>query len=201
MNSYWPLLAAGPAKNPYQETKPSIFHPRDRVAHPNLYKLEQSKAKTYSGGMLRGASEHEFRILTGQGASMYSVRLTEGGVREPHWHPSGWEFDYCLAGRAQMTVLDPKGHRDSFEVEPGDAIFIPQGHYHYFENIGAGELHFLLVFNTSLGESQDDIGVAGSIAVLPNDVLAALFGVSEEVFRRFPKRTEPLVLVNKKLKT
>ena len=167
------------------------------MAHPNLYKLEQAAPHKYSGGELRGASQNEFPILAGQGASLYSVRLAEGGIREPHWHPAAWEFDYCLAGRARMTVLDPRGNSDSFEVGPGEVVFVPQGFYHYFENIGACELHFLILFNTSLAETEDDIGIARSVSVIPPDVLGAVFGVSPDVFARLPKPAEPLVLIKK----
>lgn len=167
------------------------------MGHNNLYKLEKAAPHKYSGGELRGASQQEFPILAGQNASLYSVRLVEGGIREPHWHPAAWEFDYCVAGRARMTVLDPRGNSDSFEVEPGDVVFVPQGFYHYFENIGAGELHFLIFFNTSLAETEDDIGIAQSVGVIPPDVLGAVFGVSPEVFARLPKPAEPLVMVKK----
>jgi oxalate decarboxylase len=167
------------------------------MTHPNLYRLEQAAPKTYSGGELRGASQNEFPILAGQKASLYSVRLAVGGIREPHWHPAAWEFDYCVAGRARMTVLDPTGHSDSFEVQPGDVVFVPQGFYHYFENIGADELHFLIFFNTSLAETEDDIGIAASVSVIPPDVLGAVFGVPPGVFAALPRPAEPLVLVKK----
>jgi oxalate decarboxylase len=164
------------------------------MAHPNVFHLEQSNPKTYPGGVIRGASRNEFPIVTGRCASMYSARLPEGGVREPHWHPNAWEFSYCLAGRARMTVLDPRGHVDTFEVEPGDAVFVPQGHYHYFENIGAGELRLLLVFNADLAEADDDIGVVASVGVLPDDVLAAMLGISRETAQSVPRHVEPVVL-------
>jgi oxalate decarboxylase len=167
------------------------------MKHPYLYKLEKAAAHKYSGGDLRGASQNELPILAGQDASLYSVRLLPGGVREPHWHPAAWEFDYCVAGNARMTVLDPRGNSDSFEVEAGDVVFVPQGFFHYFENTGENELHFLILFNTSLAETEDDIGIAKSIGVMPDDVMAAIFGVPPEVFQRLPKPTEPLVMVKK----
>jgi oxalate decarboxylase len=167
------------------------------MAHPNLYHLEQAAPHKYSGGELRGVSENELPILAGQHGSLYSVRLAEGGIREPHWHPAAWEMDYCIAGRARMTVLDPKGNSDSFEVGPGDVVFVPQGFYHYFENIGAGELHFLIFFNTSREETEDSIGIAQSIGVIPAEVLGAVFGASPDVFAGLPKPAEPLVLVRK----
>lgn len=167
------------------------------MSHPNLLHLEQTSPKTYPGGVIRGASREQYSILEGQQASMYSVRLEEDGVREPHWHPNAWEFGYCISGRARMTVVAPKGHFETFEVGPGDAVFVPQGYYHYFENIGSEELHVLLVFNTSMAESDDDIGLAASIGVLPDEVLDATFGVSAEAFRDVPKLKEPVTIAKR----
>jgi oxalate decarboxylase len=167
------------------------------MSHKHLYHLEQSKSRKFTGGDLRGASANEFPILKGQGGALYSVRLEKGGVREPHWHPSAWEFDYCISGRARMTILSPQGELENFEVGEGDVAFVPQGHFHYFENIGAGELHFLVAFNSELGEGDDDIGIAASISILPPSVLAAIFKVPEETFLPFSKTDDRLVMVKK----
>lgn len=163
-----------------------------------LFKLEDSKAKKFHGGNLKGASFHEFPILKGQHGSLYSVRLEPGGIREPHWHPNAWEFDYCISGKAKMTVLSPQAKTETFEVGPGDAVFVPQGHFHYFENAGPDELHFIIAFNTELGEAEDDIGIAASIGVLPHDVLAKVFKVPEIMFADFPRYKDRLVILSKK---
>lgn len=168
------------------------------MSHKYLFKLEESKAKKYPGGELKGASANEFSILRGQNASMYSVRLAPGGIREPHWHPRAWEFDYCISGHAKMTILSPQGVTETFDVGPGDAVFIPQGHFHYFENNGADELHFIVAFNTDLGEAEDDIGVGAALGVLPHPVLASIFKVPETTFASFPAYRDRLVMTIKK---
>jgi oxalate decarboxylase len=163
----------------------------------HLYKLEKSKSKKFNGGELRGASVHEFPILKGQQGALYSVKLDVGGVREPHWHPNAWEFDYCISGLARMTILAPQGEVDTFEVNPGDVVFVPQGHFHYFENIGPEPLHFVIAFNSEQGEAEDDIGVTASIGVLPHNILAKLFNVPESVFDNFRTVKDRLVMVSK----
>lgn len=163
-----------------------------------LFKLEESLPKAFPGGNLRGASVHEFPVLNGQGAAMYSVRLDEGGVREPHWHPDAWEFDYCVSGHAKVVVLSPQGETVTFETGPGDVVFVPQGHFHYFENAGSEGLHFIVAFNCEVGEAEDDIGIGAAIGVLPHDVLAKIFKVPVETFAAFPKYTDRLVMVSKK---
>ncbi|MGG7380546.1 cupin domain-containing protein, partial [Escherichia coli] len=75
-----------------------------------------------------------------------------------HWHPDAWEFDYCIKGKARMSVVGPNNEWKLFDVKPGQAVFVPMGFFHYFENIGDDDLHFLVSFNNSKAESDDDIG-------------------------------------------
>ena len=39
--------------------------------------------------------------------SMYSLRIKDDGMREPHWHPVTAELGYVQQGSARMTVMDP----------------------------------------------------------------------------------------------
>ncbi len=145
-------------------------------------------------GTVQGAYETVFPIVAGQKAAMFLVVLEKGGIREPHWHPTAWEFDYCISGRARMAIVGPKGERKTFEVEAGQVVFVPQGFFHYFENIGHDELRFLVVFNDSIAEADDDIGIAVSLGGIANRVLAATFGVPESVFDQTPKRHKEVII-------
>ncbi|CAF1030622.1 unnamed protein product, partial [Didymodactylos carnosus] len=87
----------------------------------------------------------------------------------------------------KWTILGVQGQHDSFVASAGDVVFIPQGHLHYFENAGETNLTVLVVFNTSVAESDDDIGIVASISAMPTDVLSAVFGVSQEAFENIPK--------------
>ena len=72
-----------------------------------------------------------------------------------------------------MSVVAPDNEWQSFDIEPGQIVFVPQGFFHYFENIGSEDLRFLIVFNNSTKESGDDIGISVSLGAIPNEVLAA----------------------------
>ena len=74
---------------------------------------------------------------------------------------------------------------------------MPQGYFHYFESIGADDLRFLIAFNDSSAESDDDIGVSVSLGGVPNHVLAATFGVPETVFDKIPKLHKEVVITGK----
>lgn len=54
--------------------------------------------------------------------AMYSLRIREDGMREPHWHPITAEMGYMHRGSARMTVMDPDGSLDTWymnEALPG----------------------------------------------------------------------------------
>jgi len=163
--------------------------------NPYLFDLAKSPPIVRKkAGTVQGADEDRFPVVTGQQAAMFLVVLKPGGIREPHWHPSAWEFDYCISGRARMSVVAPNNAWSIFEVEPGQVVFVPQGYFHYFENIGRSDLHFLVVFNDSTSEADDDIGISVSVGGVPDHVLAATFGVGKSVFHRIPKKHKEVVL-------
>ncbi|CAF1450768.1 unnamed protein product [Didymodactylos carnosus] len=103
--------------------------------HPYLYHLTSSAPIPFSGGVLRGANQEVFPILTGQFGSVYYAILKPNAIRNPHWHPIAWEFNYVISGRVRWTIVGPQNKHDSFEAKTGDLVFIPQGYFHYFENI------------------------------------------------------------------
>ena len=169
------------------------------MRNPYLFDLAKSKPHVEKpAGTVQQAYEDGFRILAGQKASMALVVLKKGGIREPHWHPDAWEFDYCISGRARMSVVAPDNEWQSFDIEPGQIVFVPQGFFHYFENIGSEDLRFLIVFNNSTKESGDDIGISVSLGGMPNEVLAATFGVSESVFDKIPKLHKGVIITSRK---
>ena len=169
------------------------------MKNPYLFDLAKSKPHVDKpAGTVQQAYEDGFRILAGQKASMALVVLKKGGIREPHWHPDAWEFDYCISGRARMSVVAPDNEWQSFDIEAGQIVFVPQGFFHYFENIGSEDLRFLIVFNNSTKESGDDIGISVSLGGMPNEVLAATFGVSESIFDKIPKLHKGVIITSKK---
>src|ERR1700733_4607442 len=94
-----------------------------------------------------------------------------------------------------MAVVGPRNERESFEIEPGQVVFVPQGYFHYFENIGEDDLRLLVVFNDSTAESDNDIGISVSLGGVPRHALAATFGVPKSVFDEIPKLHQEQVIV------
>ena len=170
------------------------------MKNPYLFDLAKSAPvlDKKKAGTVQAAYEKVFPIVAGQDASMVLVVLDKGGIREPHWHPNAWEFDYCISGKARMSVVAPNNEWQIFDVEPGQVVFIPQGYFHYFENIGSDKLHFLVVFNDSAAESDDDIGISVSLGGIPKHVLAATFGVDKSVFDKVPKLHKEVVITSRR---
>ncbi|MDW4736295.1 cupin domain-containing protein, partial [Escherichia coli] len=77
----------------------------------------------------------------------YSLRITADGMREPHWHPETAEMGYVQSGHAKMTVQNPDGSIDSWELAPGDVYFIPRAYPHHIEVLDNDEIHFLIFFD------------------------------------------------------
>ena len=124
--------------------------------------------------------------------SMYSLRVEDDGMREPHWHPITAEMGYVHAGRARMSVLDPDGTVDTYLLEPGDVYFIPRAYPHQIEVVGDDEVHFLLFFDQP---TPGDIGYRASASVFSREVLAASFGIAESDLPRFPfTPIDPLIV-------
>ncbi|MDT5107959.1 MAG: oxalate decarboxylase, partial [Mycobacterium sp.] len=106
--------------------------------------------------------------------SMYSLRIREDGMREPHWHPITAEMGYVHEGSGRMTVMEPDGTLDTWYLEEGDVYFIPRAYPHHIEVIDAPNLHFATFFDQP---TPGDIGYRASASAYSREVLAATFNV------------------------
>ncbi len=94
--------------------------------------------------------------------SMYSLRVREDGMREPHWHPITAEMGYVHAGAARMTVMEPGRQRWTPGTwHEGDVYFIPRAYPHHIEVVDAPEMHFAIFFDQPM---PGDIGYRASIS-------------------------------------
>lgn len=127
-----------------------------------------------------------------QDISMYSLRISDQGMREPHWHPETAEMGYVVSGRARMTVLDPDGSTDTYELAAGDLYFIPRAYPHHIEDLSPGEFHFLVFFDQPF---PGDIGYRASATAYSREVLAATFGMPVADLPELPfTPSDPLIV-------
>lgn len=144
-----------------------------------------------SGGTVSLGNANNFGILSG--LACYLLTLKPKGIREPHWHPNAAELDYVIAGRGRMTIFSPGDHVDTFEVGPGEIVFIPSAYFHYIENVNSNEdMQFAVFFNH---ERPEDIGISGAFGAYSNDVLGSIFDLEPKILDALPKYQEDLFVV------
>lgn len=124
--------------------------------------------------------------------SMYSLRIREDGMREPHWHPVTAELGYVDKGNARMTVMDPDGTLDTWYLEEGDVYFVPRAYPHHIEVVDAPDIHFAIFFDQP---TPGDIGYRASASAYSREVLAATFDVHIDDLPVFPfTKVDPLIV-------
>jgi oxalate decarboxylase len=159
----------------------------------HTFNLEAIKPQAVRiGGSRAMANQDNFSIL--KGMALYSLRLDNGGVREPHWHPNASELSYCLSGRALMTIFSPGAGHDTFTVDTGEIVFVPKGYLHHIENINHGETKFAIAFNH---ERPEDIGISGSTGSMTDKILGATFGLESDYFGKFKKSSQDLLITSR----
>jgi oxalate decarboxylase len=158
---------------------------------PHKFDIEgQNPPLNYSVGSARLGREQFWPAL--KHLSMYSLRIEDDGMREPHWHPITAELGYVHQGRARMSILDPDGTVDTYTLEPGDMYFVPRAYPHQIEVIGDGPIHFLVFFDQP---TPADIGFRASASVFSREVLSAAFGVPVADLPVFPfTPIDPLIV-------
>ncbi|HET9210994.1 MAG TPA: cupin domain-containing protein [Thermoanaerobaculia bacterium] len=131
------------------------------------------------GGTIQEANQGNFTSLAGNGLAIYLLTLEPGAVRIPHWHPDAAELDYVLSGKARVGLGFPDGEWERFDLAAGQIAILPQGWFHYIENVGEETLRMLVIFNNS---SPNDIGISQGFQAIPKEVLGLTFGVPAERF-------------------
>jgi oxalate decarboxylase len=105
---------------------------------------------------------------------MFSVRVTDQGMREVHWHPETAEMGYVTGGNGRMTILSPGGAVDAYVMKQGDMYFIPRAYPHHIENIASDDLSILIFFDRN---QPADIGGKSLVSAFSTEVFAATFRI------------------------
>lgn len=185
-----------PLTDHFAVLRPTIGQVPEEARYENAYRfpLESSEPNLEdAGGAARMARNDTWPILNRQ--ALYSLKLTNKGMREPHWHPETGELGYVHQGQGRMSVLNPAGKIDTYILNPGDIYFIPKAYPHHIENIGDSELHFLIFFDQSMPE---DIGFTASVRSFSNDVLGAVLNTTPQFFDQLHKYYEDLFIVERR---
>jgi oxalate decarboxylase len=158
---------------------------------PHKFDIEAQEAPlNYVSGNARFARSQYWPAL--KDLSMYSLRVNENGMREPHWHPVTAEMGYVQHGDARMTIMNPDGTLDTWNLTKGDMYFIPRAYPHHIENVGTDQWHFLIFFDQPF---PADIGYRASASAYSREVLAAAFNTHIDELPDFPfTPADPLIV-------
>lgn len=164
-----------------QRVTPASIEQQER--HINVHKFDieaEQPAIRSAAGSAHLAQASTWPIL--QDISMYSVRITDTGMREVHWHPETAEMGYVTNGHGRMTILSPGGSIDTYEMKAGDMYYIPRAYPHHIENIANDELSILIFFDR---DTPGDIGGKSLVSAFSPEVLAAAFQTSPSSIPHF----------------
>ena len=172
-------------------TGPGISHQNLRVS-PNKFDIEAQPAPVQTAsGTAKLARSQFWPILTD--IAMYSLTISDEGMREAHWHPYTAEMGYVAKGRGRMTILDPDDTWDTYELNPGDVYFIPRAYPHQIEDLTEnGDIHFLIFFDQPM---PADIGYRAGLSALRPEIVAESFKLPTDTVASFPfYAVDPLVV-------
>src|SRR4051794_30564551 len=149
------------------------------------FELEKSEGKVIGGSSGKEATVEQLPIS--KGIAGVSMRLEPGAARELHWHATAAEWALVLEGRCRTTVIDPEGHSETNDFEPGDVWYFPRGHGHSIQCRGEKPCHFILVFDNGYFSEFGTFSVTDWIGHTPPDLLSRNLGLPAEAFKKFPK--------------
>jgi len=165
----------------------------DDPTKPYTCNLEQLAPAVYEGGTVNELTTAELPHLAG--ITLFSLHAQPRSLREPHWHPNASELNYCVRGKAQIEVVTPGGNREAFVVEAGDVAYIPQNYFHYIASISDEPIDFLVFFSNI---KPNHIDITQSFDWFDHGVIAASFGVDQQVFADLPQRGDVFMGAKKK---
>lgn len=174
-------------------TTPVEIRDEARYSSPYHFDLENfSPLVTNQGGSAKTARKNVWPVLRQQ--ALYSLLLTDVGMREPHWHPETAELGYVREGKGRMSIMSPDTSVDTYEMEEGDIYFIPKAYPHHIENLGRGDLRILIFFDQPMPE---DIGFTAGVRSYSDQILGSILNVQPQFFKNIPKSYEDLFIVKK----
>jgi oxalate decarboxylase len=150
------------------------------------FELEKTEGKVIGGSFGKESTVEQLPIA--KGIAGVSMRLEPGAMRELHWHATAAEWAFVIEGRVRTTVIDPSGHAETNDFEPGDVWYFPRGHGHMLECLGDKPTHFILIFDNGYFSEFGTFSISDWIGHTPKELLAKNFEVPASTFNGFPTK-------------
>ena len=141
-----------------------------------------------AGGATRIVDSTNFPVSRNVAAAMVTIK--PGGLRELHWHPTGSEWQYWIAGKGRMTVVGTEGKARTMDFNANDVGLVPSMAGHYIENTGTEDLVFLEMFKAPKYQA---VSLNQWIARMPDKMAMAHLKLPLSVIRRAPQDEEDVL--------
>jgi oxalate decarboxylase len=150
------------------------------------YPLGAQPPHMYDGGWAKEANVSAFPVSENLAGVL--MALEPGALRELHWHANAAEWAYVIDGRCRVTTIDPAGHSQIADFNPGDVWYFPRGYGHSIQGLGPQDCLFILVFDNGYFSEFGTFSITDWIGHVPAEVLHRNFGVPAATFADFPKK-------------
>ena len=118
--------------------------------------------------------------------------LQPGTIREPHWYRGSDALLFVHKGHAYFNMMDGEGNVYNLKLGRGDLVFIPNGAFHTYVNIGDQELEIYESFIDS--EPFSEIGFQEATTHFRPGVIAGAMGLDLHVVQQISKTTGPIYM-------
>jgi oxalate decarboxylase len=152
---------------------------------PFSFALEKSEGKVIGASYGKEATVEQLPIS--KGIAGVSMRIEPGAMRELHWHATAGEWAFVLEGRVRTTVIQPDGHCETNDFQPGDVWFFPRGHPHMLECLGTEPCHFILIFDNGYFSEFGTFSITDWLGHTPKALLAKNLSVPQSALEGLPK--------------
>ena len=140
--------------------------------------------RPFAGGSFRLATATQWPVSREMCGGLISIR--PGAMLGLHWHPNSNEWNYVLAGRAEVSLYGARGRGPVATFAPGEVAYYPRGFGHAIRNVGVEPLEIVQVWDAGRFE---EITLAGMIAAAPSWLVAKTFpGVPEATLERMRRQ-------------
>src|ERR1700745_1497000 len=139
------------------------------------FALEKPEGKVIGNSFGKEATVKQLPIA--KGIAGVSMRLEPGAMRELHWHATAAELAFVIEGRVRTTVIDPQGHAEINDFEPGDVWYFPRGHGHMLQCLGHEPCHFILIFDNGYFSEFGTFSISDWVGHTPKPLLVEHLGL------------------------
>jgi oxalate decarboxylase len=144
--------------------------------------MEMPPTLKTKSGEVRIVDSKKFKASTTVAMAMVTVH--PGGLRELHWHPNGDEWQYYIAGKGRMTVVDTGNKARTMDFQEGDVGYVENTLLHYIENTGDTDLIFLEMFKNSY---YQDFSFSEWLTHTPPELVMAHLHIDKATLDAIPK--------------